>query len=158
MNTRLQVEHPVTECVTGLDLVALQLDRRGGPRRSTRRATGDAYGHAIEVRLYAEDPAADWQPQSGTLTRFEVPGVAGEFDLLDRPGIRLDSGFVDRRRGRRPLRRDARQGDRLGADPRARPPRRLAGALARARIHGLVTNRDLLVDILRAPGVPRRRR
>ena len=51
------------------------------------------YGHAIEVRLYAEDPAADWQPQSGVLTLVDVPGVDGEFDLLNRPGLRLDAGF-----------------------------------------------------------------
>ena len=77
MNTRLQVEHPVTECTTGLDLVALQLHvAEGGrldPDRRRRR------GHAIEVRLYAEDPARDWQPQSGALHRFEVPGVSAEF-------------------------------------------------------------------------------
>ncbi|MDT7643139.1 MAG: propionyl-CoA carboxylase alpha chain, partial [Pseudonocardiales bacterium] len=80
MNTRLQVEHPVTECVTGLDLVALQLSVAegtplppGGPPEFT--------GHAIEVRLYAEDPALDWQPQSGTLHRFAVAGVDAEFQL-----------------------------------------------------------------------------
>ena len=72
MNTRLQVEHPVTECTTGHDLVALQLQIAAG--RSLRRAPFVPTGHAIEGRLYAEDPAAGWQPQSGTLHRFEVPG------------------------------------------------------------------------------------
>ena len=92
MNTRLQVEHPVTELVHGVDLVDLQLTVAEG-RPLDQRVIGETYGHAIEVRLYAEDPAADWQPQSGVLTLVDVPGVSGEFDLLNRPGIRLDSGF-----------------------------------------------------------------
>ena len=92
MNTRLQVEHPVTELVHGVDLVEQQLTVAEG-RPLSEQVVGGTYGHAIEVRLYAEDPAHDWQPQSGVLTRFEVPGVSGEFDLLNRPGLRLDSGF-----------------------------------------------------------------
>ena len=83
MNTRLQVEHPVTELVHGVDLVELQLAVAEG-RAPDPRTIGETYGHAIEVRLYAEDPAADWQPQSGRLTLFDVPGVDGEFDLLNR--------------------------------------------------------------------------
>ncbi len=127
MNTRLQVEHPVTELVHGVDLVELQLTVAEG-RTSTRRDR-ETYGHAIEVRLYAEDPAADWQPQSGMLTLFELPGVDGEFDLLNRPGIRLDAGFESGGDGVDVLRRDARQGDRVGADPRAgRPPARRRAA------------------------------
>ena len=83
MNTRLQVEHPVTEETTGLDLVELQL-------RGRRRAAGStpnrlpAHGHSIEARLYAEDPAKDWQPQAGTVHRFEVPGARTEFGTLGR--------------------------------------------------------------------------
>jgi acyl-CoA carboxylase subunit alpha len=73
MNTRLQVEHPVTECTTGLDLVALQLAVADGGALDA--APPPAHGHAIEVRLYAEDPAAGWQPQSGTLHRVAVPDV-----------------------------------------------------------------------------------
>lgn len=147
MNTRLQVEHPVTELVHGVDLVELQLTVAEG-RDFDPGAIGADYGHAIEVRLYAEDPAADWQPQSGVLTLLDVPGVSGEFDLLNRPGVRLDSGFVT--------------GDEVSthydamlakviawAPTREQAARRLADALAKARIHGVVTNRDLLVDVLR---------
>ena len=149
MNTRLQVEHPVTELVFGADLVDLQLAVAEG-RSLDAHAVGEVYGHAIEVRLYAEDPDHDWQPQSGLLTTFEVPGVAAEFDLLNRPGLRLDAGFGS--------------GDEVStyydamlakvvswAPTREQAARRLADALARARIHGVVTNRDLLVRVLRSP-------
>src|SRR6266540_6337071 len=92
MNTRLQVEHPVTECVTGLDLVRLQLSVAGGePLPDT---PPEPRGHAIEVRLYAEDPAQDWRPQSGVLHRFEVPATT-EFANPPGPGLRLDSGVVN---------------------------------------------------------------
>ncbi|WP_020672778.1 biotin carboxylase N-terminal domain-containing protein [Amycolatopsis nigrescens] len=146
MNTRLQVEHPVTECVTGLDLVALQLRVAEGARLPLEPPQWT--GHAIEVRLYAEDPAAGWQPQSGTLHRFELPGVDAEFAIPTGAGLRLDSGVVD--------------GSVIGVhyDPmlakviavapdRAEAARRLATALAGAKIHGVVTNRDLLVNVLR---------
>ncbi|QNG19725.1 biotin/lipoyl-binding protein [Rhodococcus triatomae] len=148
MNTRLQVEHPVTECTTGLDLVDLQLQVAAGDRLPLEQPS--VRGHSIEVRLYAEDPARDWQPQSGTVHRIDVPGVAAEFEVLTRPGVRLDSGVVD--------------GSVVGVhyDPmlakvisfaptRAQAARMLATALAHSRIHGLRTNRDLLVNILRHP-------
>ncbi|SHH21573.1 propionyl-CoA carboxylase alpha chain [Jatrophihabitans endophyticus] len=146
-NTRLQVEHPVTECTTGLDLVALQLAVADGERLPA--APPPTRGHAIEVRLYAEDPAAGWQPQSGTVSRFDVPGVTAEFDLTGAPaGLRVDSGVV------------AGSSVSVHYDPMLAkviswaPQRRqaataLATALARSRIHGLVTNRDLLVHVLR---------
>ncbi|MBF6062674.1 ATP-grasp domain-containing protein [Nocardia terpenica] len=148
MNTRLQVEHPVTECTTGLDLVRLQLQVAQGYRLPSNPPP--SHGHSIEVRLYAEDPAHDWQPQSGTVHRIDFGGGAPGFTVLDRPGIRLDSGVVD--------------GSVVGvfydpmlakvisyADTRDEAARLLATALRRARIHGLVTNRDLLVRILRHP-------
>ncbi|MEU4097405.1 biotin carboxylase N-terminal domain-containing protein [Streptomyces sp. NPDC026673] len=137
MNTRLQVEHPVTECVFGVDLVALQLDVAEGGRIPA--APPAPSGHAVEARLYAEDPGRDWQPQTGVLHRFQVPRA---------PGLRVDAGFGD--------------GDRIGvhydamlakvvahAPTRPQALRLLARALERARVHGLVTNRDLLVRVLR---------
>ncbi|MER7451768.1 biotin carboxylase N-terminal domain-containing protein [Nocardia beijingensis] len=148
MNTRLQVEHPVTECTTGLDLVRLQLDVAAGGALPAEPPP--MQGHSIEVRLYAEDPAHDWQPQSGTVHRIDIPAVRTEFDLLDRPGVRLDTGVVD--------------GSVVGvhydpmlakvisyAETRGEAARLLASALHRAKIHGLVTNRDLLVRVLRHP-------
>ncbi|RSN23207.1 acetyl/propionyl-CoA carboxylase subunit alpha [Streptomyces sp. WAC 05977] len=144
MNTRLQVEHPVTEATTGLDLVSLQLRIAEGEHLPISEP--ETRGHAIEVRLYAEDPAAGWQPQSGTLHRFELPAAQREFEVG--PGVRLDSGFVS--------------GQTVGVhyDPmlakviayapdRRSAARALAGALAGAEIHGVVTNRDLLVNVLR---------
>ncbi|MWA11863.1 acetyl/propionyl/methylcrotonyl-CoA carboxylase subunit alpha [Streptomyces sp. BA2] len=136
MNTRLQVEHPVTEAVFGVDLVALQIQVAEGARLAEEPPP--ARGHAVEARLYAEDPAAEWAPQTGTLHRLSVPGV------------RLDTGYVD--------------GDTIGVhyDPmlakaiayaptRAEALRGLAGALERAVVHGPVTNRELLVRSLRHP-------
>ena len=111
-------------------------------------AVGQTYGHAIEVRLYAEDPAADWQPQSGTLSLVEVPGVAAEFDLLNRSGIRLDSGFETG--SEVSTHYDAMLAKVISWAPtRALGARQLAGAVAGARIHGVTTNRDLLVQVLR---------
>ncbi len=149
MNTRLQVEHPVTEAVFGIDLVEAQLAVAEGRRADELVGSSTApSGHAIEVRLYAEDPAADYQPQSGHLATFDIPGVDVEFAALPTPGLRLDSGFE--------------AGNDVGthydamlakviawAPTREQAARRLAGALSRARVHGLTTNRDLLVASLR---------
>ena len=151
MNTRLQVEHPVTECVTGLDLVELQLAVAEGGHVSelvTQPARPD--GHAIEVRLYAEDPAADYQPQSGVLTRFDIPHVDVELQPLARPGVRLDSGFATG--SEVSTHYDAMLAKVIAWAPtREAAARRLAAALRRARLHGVRTNRDLLVEVLRHP-------
>ncbi|MEU4715273.1 biotin carboxylase N-terminal domain-containing protein [Micromonospora purpureochromogenes] len=146
MNTRLQVEHPVTEAVTGLDLVRLQLlVAEGEPLPMA--ATPPVDGHAIEVRLCAEDPAQGFRPATGTLHRFAVPGVTRAF--APTKGLRLDSGVTD--------------GSTVGvhydsmlaklvawAPTRAEAVRALAGALTRAEFHGVATNRDLLVRVLRS--------
>jgi propionyl-CoA carboxylase alpha chain len=175
MNTRLQVEHPVTEAVTGIDLVRWQLqvaegdalpltNGPSGPGAPPDPAgpTGGAYssslllttGHAIEVRLCAEDPANVWMPATGTLHRFNVPGVTTEFEPVPtgvgRAALRLDSGVRD--------------GSVVGvhydsmlakliawAPTRSEAARLLASALARAELHGVRTNRDLLVRVLRHP-------
>ncbi|MEJ7796019.1 MAG: biotin carboxylase N-terminal domain-containing protein [Nocardioides sp.] len=155
MNTRLQVEHPVTEAVFGVDLVHMQLDVAQGHGLSDlvlaeieRRSEDPSEdhlaslpdGHAIEVRLYAEDPAADWQPQSGLLTTFEIPVSEG---------IRVDSGFESG--SEVSTHYDAMLAKVIAHAPtRREAARKLADTLRRARIHGLVTNRDLLVRILRS--------
>ncbi|MFD5491024.1 biotin carboxylase N-terminal domain-containing protein [Streptomyces virginiae] len=137
MNTRLQVEHPVTEAVFGLDLVALQL--RVAEGAALPLTPPQPTGHAVEARLYAEDPAQDWRPQTGVLHTLDIPGQ-----------VRIDTGFTG--------------GDTVGihydpmlakvvahAPTRAEAVRALAHALAGARIHGLTTNRELLVGSLRHP-------
>jgi acetyl/propionyl-CoA carboxylase alpha subunit len=141
VNTRLQVEHPVTELVTGLDLVALQLLVAEGHPLPAEARLPTLAGHAIEVRLYAEDVGAGFLPATGRLDSFAVPPL---------PGVRVDAGVRD--------------GSEVGVhyDPmlakviahgatRDQAGRRLARALAEARLHGVVTNRDLLVGILREP-------
>jgi propionyl-CoA carboxylase alpha chain len=138
MNTRLQVEHPVTEMITGLDLVRLQIEVADG---SALDAAPPMSGHAIEARLYAEDPRRDFLPVTGKLHRFEIPEVEG---------LRVDSGVED--------------GsvvsvfyDPMLAKVIAHAPKReaaartLASALRRATIHGSATNRDLLVRVLEHP-------
>ncbi|MDP0399034.1 ATP-binding protein [Tsukamurella strandjordii] len=147
VNTRLQVEHPVTEATTGLDLVGLQFDVAAGlPLPSPEPPA--TRGWAIEARLYAEDPANDWRPAAGTVRKFEIPGVVSEFAGPDRPGIRLDSAlwptdsvvevFYD------PMLAKV-----IGYAPtRAQALAITEAALRKATIHGLTTNRDLLVRIL----------
>jgi acetyl/propionyl-CoA carboxylase alpha subunit len=148
MNTRLQVEHPVTELTTGLDLVELQLMVADGePLPPEPPATT---GHAIEARLYAEDPARGWSPQAGRIHHFEVPGAATEFGLLARAGIRLDSGVVDG--SVVSIHYDPMLAKVIAYAPaRVRAAQLLADALTRTRLHGVGTNRDLLVNVLRHP-------
>ncbi len=141
VNTRLQVEHPVTEAVTGLDLVREQLLVAQGLPLSASQASLAITGHAIEARLYAEDPAAGFLPTTGTLLDWHPAAD---------PRCRWDSGVE--------------AGSVVGVefDPmlakviahaptRTEAALRLALALERSRIRGVVTNRDFLVAALRQP-------
>ncbi|HEX8732663.1 MAG TPA: biotin carboxylase N-terminal domain-containing protein [Ktedonobacterales bacterium] len=139
MNTRLQVEHPVTECVTGLDLVRLQLQSaRGEPLPFAQRDVACA-GHAIEVRLYGEDPAAGFLPSVGRVACFE-PGLT--------PGVRYDSG-VESGSEVSPYYDPLLAKIIAHASSREEAARRLARALDELRLHGLRTNRDFLAATLR---------
>ena len=138
MNTRLQVEHPVTEMVTGLDLVALQISVARGDPLPYRQSDITLNGHAIEVRLYAEDPTEDFLPSTGPVLHWQPASL---------PGIRVDSGIasggevspfydsmVAKIIARGENRDEARQ--------------RLITALRRSVLFGTRTNRDFLLDVL----------
>jgi propionyl-CoA carboxylase alpha chain len=136
MNTRLQVEHPVTECVTGLDLVRLQLLVAQGEPLPTEALTPTMTGHAIEVRVYAEDAERGFLPATGTLRAFDIPS-----------SVRVDSG-VETGAVVSPY-YDAMLAKVIAHAPtREEAAARLATALRTSRIHGVTTNRDLLVRIL----------
>jgi acetyl/propionyl-CoA carboxylase alpha subunit len=137
VNTRLQVEHPVTELITGLDLVRLQLEVAAGAPLDLDPLGRD--GHAVEARLYAEDVPGGFLPASGTLHEVTFP-----------PDVRVDGGYET--------------GDTVStfydamlakvvawAPTRAEAVVALAGALRATRVHGVVTNRDLLVRTLEHP-------
>ena len=147
MNTRLQVEHPVTEETTGLDLVELQIAVADGGQLGAEPPV--AHGSSIEARLYAEDPAQNWQPQAGPVYRIDIPSARAEFSTLGaRTGIRLDSGIVDG--SVVSIHYDPMLAKVISYAPtRHQAALILADALARAQLHGLRTNRDLLVNVLR---------
>lgn len=141
VNTRLQVEHPVTEEVTGIDLVREQLRVAAGEPLGYDQSAINWHGHAIEARLYAEDPANDFLPATGTLAAY-TPAAE--------PEVRWDSGVA--------------QGSVIGVDfdpmiakvvahgpTRSDAAGRLALALERLHLGGVVTNRDFLAATLRTP-------
>lgn len=152
MNTRIQVEHPVTECVTGVDLVEWQVVVASGGRLPS--CAPAPRGFAVEARLYAEDPALDWRPATGTLHLLDVTATHPAFtapvlDVTPR-GVRVDACVTD--------------GAVIGVhyDPmlakiiawapaRDEAIARLARTLTTARVHGVRTNRDLLARVLRHP-------
>ena len=142
MNTRLQVEHPVTEMVTGLDLVEWQLRIAAGEPLAFSQEDVAASGHAVEARLYAEDPARGFLPQTGRLAHLAFPE--------GRPGLRIDSGVET--------------GDEITpfydpmiaklvawGDDRERARLALADALADTRIAGPGTNLFFLEALVRHP-------
>ncbi|MBO0874966.1 MAG: ATP-grasp domain-containing protein, partial [Pseudonocardia sp.] len=141
VNTRLQVEHPVTEMVTGLDLVRLQLLVAEGHPLPQEALTATISGHAVEARLYAEDVAAGFLPAPGPVHRFHVPTLAG---------VRVDAGIADG--GEVSVHYDPMIAKIIThATTRDEACRRLARALTDIRLHGVVSNRDLLVGVLREP-------
>ena len=141
MNTRLQVEHPVTELVTGLDLVQLQVRIAAGEPLPLTQADLTQRGHAIECRLYAEDPANNFLPTTGPLLRFVEPKG---------PGVRVDTGFTS--------------GDEISihydplvakitawAPDRPAAIRRMEQALRETILLGVTNNGQFLQDVLADP-------
>jgi acetyl-CoA carboxylase biotin carboxylase subunit len=141
MNTRLQVEHPVTELVVGLDLVHWQIRIAAGEHFPFEQAHFHQRGHAIECRVYAEDPAIGFLPSTGKLLQYIEPRG---------PGIRVDSGFT--------------AGDEVThfydpllaklivhTEDRDAAVQRMEAALKNFVVHGVVTNIDFLQAVLRHP-------
>ena len=141
MNTRLQVEHPVTELVAGVDLVRAQLlVASGEPLPWTDGALGQR-GHAIEARVYAEDPARDFLPQAGTLLMYREPRM---------PGVRVDGGFAQG--GHVPVHYDPLLAKVIAwAESRPLAVNRLIAALRDFPVLGIVTNVPFLLRILDHP-------
>jgi 3-methylcrotonyl-CoA carboxylase alpha subunit len=146
MNTRIQVEHPVTETVTGLDLIEWQLRVAAGEPLPLRQQQIECRGHAIEARLYAEVPESGFLPSSGVLRRFELPAPT--------PALRVETGIE--------------AGERVGIDydpmlakliaygaDRAEALAQLQAALARVRISGLGHNVGFLRRLLANAAVRR---
>ena len=173
VNTRLQVEHPVTEMVTGVDLVEWQLRIAAGEPLPTEGWSAAPFGHAIEARLYAEDPTREFQPSTGVVHRFEIPGAQERDPGVVRvdDGVRVDSIFdTGLSAGRLSPRAGGVRSDGIAPsgsvsrfyDPmiakviawdtsRTGAANKLASALVRATIDGIETNRSLLVRTLRHP-------
>ncbi|MBP6820827.1 MAG: acetyl-CoA carboxylase biotin carboxylase subunit, partial [Acidobacteria bacterium] len=143
VNTRLQVEHPVTEAVTGVDLVKLQIEIAEGKPLPFTQSELKTSGHAIEARLYAEDPANDFLPATGKLHDWRLPETV--------EGLRIDSGVE--------------AGSEVGiyydpmlakliahADDRATAIRKLSYALRQLSVQGVTTNREFLLRLVEHAG------
>jgi len=139
VNTRLQVEHPVTEMVTGTDLVRGQIVVASGHPLPDEILNPVFSGHAVEVRLYAEDTAAGFMPVSGKLAAFRIP---------DFPGVRVDAGFESGSEVTTFYDPMLAKVIGYGRD-RDDACNRVARALEESLIHGVTTNRELLIAILR---------
>jgi len=138
MNTRLQVEHPITELVTGIDLVHWQIRIAAGEKFPFTQSDFHQHGHAIECRIYAEDPASGFLPSTGKLLQFIQPYG---------PGIRVDSGFAlgsDVTHFYDPLLAKLI----VHAENRETAIRRMQAALHDFIVHGVVTNIDFLQAVL----------
>ena len=141
MNTRLQVEHPVTELVTGIDLVHWQIRVAAGERFPFKQSHFVQRGHAIECRVYAEDPTNGFLPSTGKLLQFIEPGG---------PGIRVDSGFTAGNEVTHfydPLLAKLI----VHAEDRPSAIQRMQAALKEFIVHGVVTNIDFLQAVLAHP-------
>ncbi|WP_054920416.1 acetyl/propionyl/methylcrotonyl-CoA carboxylase subunit alpha [Pseudomonas sp. NBRC 111138] len=139
MNTRLQVEHPVTEMITGLDLVDWQLQIAAGQPLPLTQSQVTLTGHAMEVRLYAEDPAQGFLPQTGDVLRWEpAPGVRIDHGLLEGQTV---SPFYDSMLGKIIAHGASREEAR----------RKLLRAVEDSVLLGVATNQRLLIDLLKHP-------
>jgi 3-methylcrotonyl-CoA carboxylase alpha subunit len=142
MNTRLQVEHPVTEMITGFDLVEWQLRVAAGEPLPATQAQIQVSGHAIEARIYAEDPARDFAPSIGRLVRFVTPETG--------QGVRVDTGFATG--DSVSIHYDAMLAKLICHGPtRDAALRRLQQALDETLVAGVASNVDLLGRIARHP-------
>ncbi len=139
MNTRLQVEHPVTEEIAGLDIVREQIRVAEGDPLSFRQEDLRINGHAIEARLYAEDPAHDFLPAAGQLVAWDPdPALPARFESGVEAGSEVSVHFD-------PMLAKVI----VHAPTRMEAALRLATVLERLRLHGVITNRDFLVNVLR---------
>ena len=139
VNTRLQVEHPVTEAITGLDIVREQIRVAEGDALSFSQHSLDIRGCAIEARVYAEDPVNDFLPMTGPVVAWAEPALHG---LRIDPGVATGSQVS--------IHFDPMLAKVIAHAPtRPEAAWKLASALEQLRVHGLTTNRDFLVNVLR---------
>jgi acetyl-CoA carboxylase biotin carboxylase subunit len=143
MNTRIQVEHPVTEMITGVDLVREMIRIAGGAPLSLTQADVKARGHSIEVRINAEDPTRNFLPAPGTVTTLSVPGGMGvRFDTMLYPGYQVPP-FYDSLLGKLVV----------WDDDRAAAIRRLERALGELVVEGIPTTQALHRKLAADPDV-----